>query len=347
MPWTKLLADAERVKYQPTSPEERVLSYREALREAHRLALSADPSVIVMGEGVDDPGGTFGTTLGLREEFGPERVFDLPLAENGCTGFAAGAAIAGMRPVFVHLRVDFTLMSMDQLANHAAKWRYMFNGRQNVPLVVRSIIGRGWGSAAQHSQSLQGLFMHIPGLKVVMPASACDAKGLLLASIADNGPVIFIEHRWLYDHQEPVPQGMYTLPLGKGRIRRPGRNVTIAAISYMVHESMKAAEALARQGIEAEVLDMRCVKPVDETLLLESLARTGRLVVADTGSLCAGWSAEIIALAAEKGFSSLEAPPRRVGLPDVPTPASPALEKLFYPNADTVAAAVRAVLAPS
>jgi len=344
MPWTKILADQQRADFPSSRPEGRSLTYREALLEAHRLALAADPAVLVMGEGVDDAGGCFGTTLGLQREFGPERVFDLPLAENGCTGMAVGAAIAGMRPIFVHLRVDFTLMSMDQIVNHAAKWRYMFGGRQKVPLVIRALTGRGWGSAAQHAQSLHGLFLQVPGLKVVMPAGAGDAKGLFLAAVADENPVLFLEHRWLYDSRGPVPEGIYTVPLGKGRIRREGRDVTIAALSWMVYEAMQAAEILAGQGIQAEVLDMRSVKPMDTELLLASAARTGRLVLADTGSVLGGWSAEAAAVVAERGFSSLKAPVARVGLPDVPCPASPVLEQAYYPDASTIAAAARRTL---
>lgn len=343
MPWTALQADAHRFQRPPAPAPggERPLTYRSALLEAQRQALEADPAVLVMGEGVDDPAGSFGTTLGLQEAFGPERVFDLPLAENGCTGFAVGAAIAGMRPVFVHLRVDFALMAMDQIVNHAAKWCYMFDGRQRVPLVIRCIVGRGWGSGAQHSQSLQGLFLQVPGLKVVMPASAFDAKGLLLAAIADPDPVIFMEHRWLYDQIEHVPAPMYTVPLGRGVVRRRGAHVTVAAVSLMVREALEAADILAGEGIEVDVLDMRSVKPLDEEILLESVRRTGRLVVADTGNRMGGWSAEVAARAAEMAFPALKAPPLRVGLPDVPTPASPVLEEAFYPDRDAIVEAVR------
>ncbi len=306
--------------------------------------MAADPNVIVMGEGVDDENGSFATTLGLQERFGKNRVFDLPLAENTCMGVAVGAALTGMRPVLVHLRVDFTLLAMDQIVNHAAKWQYMFDGRQRSPVVVRCVIGRGWGSAAQHSQSLQGLFQHVPGLKVIMPATAYDAKGLLLASIADDGPVMFLEHRWLFDLRDHVPEKMYTVPIGRSAVRREGSDITIAAVSFMVHEALAAAEALDLEGIDAEVLDMRCVKPMDREGLSRSLARTGRLIVADTGNILGGWTAEVAAFVVEELLDMLKAPLVRIGLPDVPTPASPFLESEFYPDKSDIIRAAKRIL---
>ncbi|MEI8176346.1 MAG: alpha-ketoacid dehydrogenase subunit beta, partial [Candidatus Omnitrophota bacterium] len=224
MSWDKVCIDLTTCRHDAPG---RVITYREALREALHTALTEDPTVFIFGEGVDDPAGVFGTTTGLQKEFGKKRVFDTPICENTLTGVALGAALAGMRPVLVHMRTDFLLVSMDQLVNHVAKVRYMFGGSVTAPLVVRSIIGGGWGSAAQHSQALQALFAHVPGLKVVMPSSAYDAKGLLLASIADNAPVIFIEHRWLYDHKENVPAEAYLIPLGKALVRRAGSDITL------------------------------------------------------------------------------------------------------------------------
>lgn len=335
MPWTK--TDVDAVKFDlPENRQGRIITVEEALKEAHQQAMEIDSSVIVMGEGVDDKGGSFGTTSGLLETFGQERVIDLPIAENGCTGIAIGAALSGLRPIFVHLRMDFMLICMDQIVNHAAKWKYMFNGAQTVPLVIRSIIGRGWGSAAQHSQSIQGMFMQVPGLKIVMPYSAYDAKGLLLESVADDSPVIFIEHRWTYNQSEPVPEKIYRIPFGKGIIRKEGTDVTIAAVSFMVHEALEAAKKLQEYGIEAEVLDMRTIKPFDEQLLLTSVKKTGRLVVADTGNIMAGWSAEIVARVYELAFSDLKSPAVRIGLPDIPTPSSPLQEKSFYPDKQTI-----------
>lgn len=343
MPWTKLQADAAKwEQYLPSKQGERRLTYREAIREAQAQALKLDPRVFIMGEGVDDPGGIFGTTLGLHQKFGKERVFDLPLAENGFTGIAVGAAIVGMRPIVVHMRMDFLPLSMDQIVNHAAKWRYMFGSNQHVPLTIRSIIGRGWGSAAQHSQSLQGLFLHVPGLKMVMPSSAYDVKGLLLASIADPDPVLFIEHRWLYENAEHVPGEMYTIPLGKGIIKRKGKDVTVVAVSYMVFEAMQAARELhEEEGIDVEILDMRTINPLDEGLLFVSVKKTGRLIIADTGWKTGGVAAEIAARVSEKIFSHLKAPIKRVALPDTPTPASPVLEEAYYPGKKEIISAIK------
>ncbi|MDP2689297.1 MAG: alpha-ketoacid dehydrogenase subunit beta, partial [Deltaproteobacteria bacterium] len=243
MPWTRIYSDkTEFEKARAADPSLRGLTYREALLEATTQLLEADERVFVIGEGVDDAGGVFGSTLGLHSRFGKERVMDSPLAENGITGIAVGAAIAGMRPILVHMRVDFLPLSLDQIINHAAKWHYMFGGRVNVPLTIRSIIGRGWGSAAQHSQSLQALFTNVPGVKVVMPATPYDAKGLLVASVRDGNPVIFIEHRWLYERMGHVPEELYSVPIGKGAVRKKGGDCTIVAVSQMVPESMQAAE---------------------------------------------------------------------------------------------------------
>ena len=345
MPWTKLQAEDYLEKDSlPAGQEGRILSYREALCEAQEQAMDLDPRVFLMGEGVDDPGAVFGSTLGLVERFGPERVCDTPLAENGFTGVAVGAALTGMRPVVIHMRTDFLPMAMDQIANHAAKWRYMFGGRQNVPLTIRAIIGRGWGSGAQHSQSLQGLFLHLAGLKLVMPADPFDAKGLLLASIADPDPVVFIEHRWLYDLTGPVPEKMYTIPLGQGAIRRKGDDATVVAVSQMAVEALRAAGELAGQGVEVEIIDPRSLKPLDIGLILESISKTGRLVVADTGWKTGGVAAEIAALVADDGFVLLKAPIKRVSLPDTPTPASPVLEEAYYPGAEEIVRAVRSLM---
>ena len=344
MPWTKVLIDKSEFADTLGKQGLRGLSYRDALLEAHTQLLESDPSVIVMGEGIDDPGGVFGSTLDLHKKFGRERVYDTPIAENGLTGVAVGAAIAGLKPIFIHMRTDFLPMCMDQLVNHAAKWHYMTGGQVNVPLVVRSLVGRGWGSAAQHAQALYSLFTHIPGLKVVAPATPYDAKGLLISAVRDGNPVMFFEHRWLYDFVGYVPQEAYAVPLGQGAVRRQGKDVTIVAVSLMVYEAAKAARLLEKEGIDAEIIDPRTLKPLDEKIILESLAKTGRLVVADNAAPFNGFSSEVAALAAGKGFSFLKAPVKRVCLPDTPVPASPALEKAYYPDAESIAAAVREVL---
>ena len=252
--------------------------------------------------------------------------------------------MAGMRPVLVHMRNDFMYLAMDQMANHAAFWRYMFGGKVNVPLTIRAIIGRGWGSAAQHSQSLQALFTHVPGLKVVMPSTPYDAKGLLLASIDDEDPVLVIEHRWLFEFKNPVPEDRYQIPIGKGIVRKWGSDVTVVAISYMGYEAVRAAEDLSDEGIDVEIVDPRSLTPLDEDTIFTSVKKTGRLVIADYGWKSCGVSAEIAARVAEGVFGDLVAPIVRVTLPDVPIPASPALEKVFYPGKDQIISAVRRVL---
>ncbi len=303
----------------------------EAIREATDQAMADDDRVFIVGEGVPDPKGIFGTTLGLREKYGPERVMDMPVSENAVTGMCVGAALKRLRPIMAHQRVDFSLYSFDQIINNAAKWHFMFGGQSSVPLVIRMIIGRGWGQGAQHSQNLQALFAHIPGLKVVMPATAYDAKGLLVAAVEDENPVIFLEHRWLHRLTGRVPRGKYRLPLGKAKIARKGRDITVAASSYMTIESLRAARELSGLGVEVEVVDFRTVKPLDAGAVVSSVQKTGRLVAADSGWSSFGAAAEVLARAAEAGCK-FKAPPRRVALPDMPTPSSPALTKQFYPT---------------
>ncbi|MCE9545025.1 MAG: alpha-ketoacid dehydrogenase subunit beta [Planctomycetia bacterium] len=322
----------------------RTLRYCQAIHEALDLSLARDPSVYVMGLGVPDPKGVFETTLGLAEKFGSQRVLDMPASENGMTGIAIGSALAGMRPVLVHQRLDFAILAMDQMVNQAAKWCYMFGGQQGVPLVVRMIVGRGWGQGSQHAQSLQSWFAHVPGLKVIMPATPHDAKGLLIAAIEDNNPVISIEHRWLFNIEGPVPEGHYREPIGQARVIRPGRDLTIVAVSHMTIESLRAAEVLAEQGIEAEVVDLRTVRPLDRATILQSIAKTSRLVAVDTGWPSCGVSAEIVALAAEGAWSALKAPPVRVTLADCSSPSTPALARRFFPRVHDIVNAGRRVV---
>ena len=242
------------------------------------------------------------------------------------------------------MRVDFVPLTLDQILNHASKWHYMFGGKVNVPLIIRSIIGRGWGSAAQHSQSLQALFAHIPGLKVIMPTTPYDAKGMMMAASADGNPVLCIEHRWLYGHMGHVPEEPYTVELGKGIIRRVGKDVTIVALSHMAFYAVEAAQALAAEGIEAEVVDLRTIRPLDMEIILSSIGKTGRLVIADTGWKTGGIGAEIIAGIAETDLRLLKAPVKRVNPPDVPTPASHILEEAFYPGKDDIIKAVKELI---
>ncbi len=324
----------------------RELTYGQAIREALEQAMEISEDVFVMGEGVDDPGGIFGSTLGLKERFSNKRVMDLPLSENGFTGIAAGAALGGMRPVVVHQRMDFLLLTLDPMANHAAKWRYMFGGNGgHMPLTVRAIVGKGWGQAAQHSQSLQALFAHFPGLRVAMPATPFDAKGLLLASIFGEDPVVFIEARSLYNNTGPVPENPYIVPFGQASIRRTGNDVTLLATSYLVPEAIDAAKHLEKQGVDAEVIDLRTVSPIDDQTIITSAQKTGRVVVVDSGSRTCGISAEISDRIMRGAFHALKAPVERVTLPDVPTPCSSALEAAFYPTAQTILTAVERLMA--
>ena len=321
----------------------RQIRYSMAINEALDHCLTHDPRVILMGLGVPDPKGIFGTCLGLAEKFGPNRVFDMPCAENGMTGVLIGAALAGLRPVMVHQRIDFALLAMEQLVNQAAKWRYMFGGHSSVPIVVRMIVGRGWGQGPQHSQSLHSMFAHIPGLKVVMPASPADAKGLLIAAINDDSPVIFIEHRWLHDTCDHVPAEPYEVPIGAARIAKVGTDLTIASASYGVVDSLRAAQSLAEDGWNAEVVDFRSALPFDSSTLISSVEKTRRLLVVDTSWRTCGLSAEAIATVAETGLQ-LQAPPKRLTPASCPNPTSHALTGDFYVHAWDIDHAAREML---
>ena len=316
------------------------LSFAEAILDATRTCMDRDSGVFLMGLGVDDPKAIFGTTSGLAERFGAERVFDVPVSENALTGAALGAATMGMRPILTHQRLDFALLSLDQIINNAAKWHFMFGGQLKAPITIRMLIGRGWGQGPQHSQSYQSLFAHIPGLKVVMPATPQDAKGLLISSIEDDNPVIFLEHRWLHNLRGTVSQEYFCEPLGKAKIVHEGNDLTIVASSYMVFEAYRAAEALAKSNINVEVLDLRTLRPFDGEAIIKSVQKTGHLVVADTGHTTCGFSAEILAYTCERAFTSLKTAPQRIASPDYPVPTSHFLAKDYYPRASTIAAKV-------
>ena len=322
----------------------REIKFFQAIHEAIDLCLADNPAVYVMGLGSPDPKGIFGTTLGLQKKYGPDRVMDMPTSENGMTGVAIGSALVGMRPIMTHQRVDFALLAVEQIVNQAAKWHYMFGGKMKVPMVIRLIIGRGWGQGPQHSQSLQSWFSHIPGLKVVMPANPHDVKGLLIASVEDDNPVIFLEHRWLYNIAGHVPEGVYRVPLGQAKVVREGNDLTIAATSYMTVEALRAAEMLSEDGIQIEVIDIRSLRPLDEALILESVRKTGRLIVADTGWKTVGFGAEIVARIVEEAFDDLKSPPRRVALPDCPAPTTPALADHYYPRSIHIMRIARKIL---
>lgn len=340
MPWDEGLVNSL-VYDRPDPAEGRVVTYAQAINEALTIALEQDRNVFVLGQGVDDPSAMFGTTRGLAVRFGPDRVFDTPLSEEAMMGVSVGAAMSGMRPIFMHNRPDFVLLAFNQLVTHAAKFHFMDNGQTTVPMVVWAAIGRGWGSGAQHSQAIQGILLGVPGLKIVMPSTPYDAKGLLLSAILDNNPVCVFEHRWLMKKDGVVPDGMYRVPIGKGIYRRRGSDVTIVGASHAIELGMQAATQLAAEGIEAEVIDLRTIKPLDEQIVLESLRKTGRIVVVDTAWMKGGVCAEIGCLAAERGFADLKAPVVRIGLPDVPTPAGYTLEQFYYPDSDRISKAVR------
>jgi pyruvate dehydrogenase E1 component beta subunit len=308
--------------------------------------MAADESVFLLGQGVKSPWYVGNTAQGLLEKFGERRVIDTPVSENAVTGAAIGAAIAGMRPIVVHPRLDFMFYALDPIINEAANWYYMNGGKASVPVVIWGIINRGGEQAAQHSQALQAMFAHSPGLKVVMPATAYDAKGLMIAAIKDPNPVIFIDDRWLYGIEDVVPEKVYEVPIGKGLIRRRGADVTLVTASFLVQESLKAAPELAREGIEVELIDLRTVKPLDHRLILGSVKKTGRLVIADGGWKTCGLAAEIAALVSESAFSDLRAPIKRIALPDCPAPASRSLEQIYYPKAATIIQVVRELMKP-
>ena len=297
-----------------------------------------------MGLGVPDPRGVFGTTLDLHKKFGPGRAMDMPTSENGMTGVAIGSAIVGQRPIMVHQRIDFLTLAMEQLTNQAAKWHYMFGGKMRVPLTVRAIVGRGWGQGTQHSQSLQAWFAHVPGIKVVIPATPADAKGLLISAIEDDAPTIFIEYRWIHNIEDQVPEGMYRTPIGKARIAREGSDATIVACGYMTLEAMRAAKHLEPMGVDVEVIDLRSLRPYDAQTILASVRKTGRLVAADTAWVTCGFSAEIVAKVTEEAFDALKCPPRRIALPDCAVPSTPALANLYYPTSDHLEDAILAML---
>jgi acetoin:2,6-dichlorophenolindophenol oxidoreductase subunit beta len=339
MPWDEALVNS--LTYDaPDASAGRVVSYVSAVREALDYALREDPRVFVMGQGVDDPSAMFGTTRGLAEQFGHSRVFDTPVSEESMTGIAAGAAMNGMRPVYMHNRPDFILLAFNQLVTHASKIHFMDAGQTSVPMVIWAAIGRGWGSGAQHSQAIQGLLLGVPGLKIVMPSTPYDAKGLLLAAIADNNPVLVFEHRWLMKKDGIVPAEPYIVPIGKAVCRRKGRDLTVVGASHAIELAERAADEVARMGIDVEVIDLRTIKPLDQDTVIESVRRTGRLLVVDTGWATGGVCAEVGFLVAERAFDSLRAPIRRIGLPDVPTPAGKTLETYYYPDAARMASAM-------
>ena len=309
------------------------LSYAEALRDAMAIAMAADERVFLMGEDIGVYGGAFQVTGDLVERFGTDRVMDTPISELGAAGVAVGAALGGMRPIFEFQFSDFAMLAMEQIANQAAKMRFMLGGAVSVPLVMRFPAGSGTGAAAQHSQSIEAWFAHIPGLKVVQPATPHDIKGMLLAAVEDPDPVMIFEHKLLYKMKGPVPDGHYTVPIGKAEIRRPGRDVTIVATSIMVHRSLDAAAELEKEGIDAEVIDLRTIRPIDRETLIASVKKTSRLICVYEGVKTMGIGAEISAIVSEsEAFDYLDAPIVRLGGADCPMPYNPDLERAAVPQ---------------
>jgi len=322
----------------------RTISYRDALNEALSEEMRRDSGVFVYGIDVGDHKRIFNSTKGLVEEFGAERCFSTPLAEDAMTGFGLGAAINGMRPVHVHMRMDFLLLGMNQLVNMIATHRYGSGGAMKVPMVIRAIIGRGWGQSYQHSKALHSWFAHVPGLKVVMPSTPRDAKGMLIAAIRDDNPVVFIEHRWLYDAVGEVPADCSSIALDGARVLRPGSDVTVVGTSWMNVEAVRAAQILEKRGVSLEVVDARSISPFDRETIVRSVHKTGRCVVADNDWVHCGFSAEVAASVYQACLRELKAPISRIGYEATPCPCTRPLEDEFYPNAIDIIRAVESML---
>lgn len=322
-----------------------VMTYREALVAGQAQEMRRDPSVFVYGLDVADHKRIFGSTVGLVEEFGPERCFCTPISEDAMAGFGLGAALCGMRPVHIHIRVDFMLLTFNQLVNMYSTCRYMSGGKVKAPITVRAVIGRGWGQSCQHSKSMQSVFAHVPGLKVVMPTTPADAKGLVAAAIRDDNPVVVLEHRWLYDISGEVPDGEFVTQLGRANRVREGSDVTVVATSWMNIEAARAAEVLQKHhGVSLEVIDPRTIQPLDLDAVETSVTKTGRLIVADYDWTFCGFAAEVAAAATERCFSSLKKPPVRLGFAHAPCPTTRPLENAFYPDAVSIIRAAEGLL---
>jgi len=323
----------------------REITFAQALNEALDYEMSKDPKVVVMGEDVGVYGGIYGVTAGLYDKYGPERVIDTPIAESGFVGTGVGAAATGLlRPVVELMFIDFLGVTFDQIYNQAAKMRYMFGGKAKISMVLRTTCGAGFSAAAQHSQSLHAIFAHVPGLKVVMPSTPYDAKGLLISSIEDDDPVIFIEHKALYAIKGEVPEEPYSIPLGEADVKREGKDVTIVATAAMVHKSLEVAEKLEKDGISVEVVDPRTIVPLDVDTIIDSIKKTGKLVVVDEGYPRCGFATDVAALAVSKAFDSLKAPVKIVTPPATPVPFSPVLESEWIPSSEKIEKAVREIL---
>ena len=314
----------------------RKITFSQAINEAMFIAMKTSDKVLTYGLGVPDPKGVFSTTLGLQEEFGSNRVFDTPTSENAMTGIGIGLSIKGFRPVMVHQRVDFFLLALDQLINNAAKWRLMFGGQSNIPITIRLIVGHGWGQGPTHSQNLQSMFSHIPGLKVVMPTTAYDAKGLLLESIFDDDPVIFLEYRWLHGLESEVPEEDYRIPIGEANLLQEGKDITIVSLSYMTIEAIHAIEELNKEGISCDLIDLRSTSPIDWELIKKSVTKTGRLLAIDSSSESFSVASEVVAKISMELHKLLIDAPARLALEDMPSPTSFGLTDSYYLGAEDI-----------
>ena len=323
----------------------REILYREALNEALRENLEMDETVFLMGEDVGYFGGIFQISAGLMKDFGEDRIMDTPISESAIVGGGIGAAINGMRPVVEIMNMDFLFVCMDQVANQAAKMRYMFGGQINIPLVIRAPGGGGRGAAAHHSQIPHALFMHIPGLKIAIPSTPYDAKGLLNTAIKDDNPVLFFEDKMLYNTKGPVPEEYYTVPFGQAEIRREGSDITIAATFRMVQKALNVAEELHKDGIEIEVIDPKTLCPLDKKTIIESVRKTGKLITVDEGNKTNGFGSEIAAIVSEEAIEYLQAPILRVAAPMTPVPYGPTLEKFYIPDEENIKEAVNRIMA--
>jgi len=317
------------------------LSYREAVRDAMSTAMRRDEDVFIMGEDIAEMGGSMGVTQGMLEEFGPERVRNTPISEMAIVGAGIGAAIAGMRPIVEIMYQDFTTLAMEQIVSQAAKHRYMSGGQIKVPITIRTQGGAGWSPGAQHAQQLEAWFVHVPGLKVVFPSTPEDVRGLLWSSIYEDNPIVFFEHRTLYGIKGEVPDEIEPIEIGKARIHREGEDVTVIATGRLVHESLRAAEQAAEEGISVEVFDPRTLQPLDEDALIASVKKTNRAVVAHEAVTRMGWGAEVAAVVQEKAFDYLDAPVARVGAKFTPIPFAPVMEEWVIPHAKDVLAAIK------
>jgi len=318
----------------------RNIKYFEAINEAFIQSMSRDKSIVIMGLGVTDPKGVFGTTKNLQKIFGKSRVIETPTSENAVTGIALGAAIEGMRPVLTHQRVEFALLSMDQIINQAAKWHFMTAGKQKVPMVIRMIIGKGWGQGPQHSQSLEVLFSHMPGLKVVAPSNAYDAKGIMVSSIKDNNPVIFFEHRWLHNIKGNVPKKIFQTPIGQAKIVKKGKDITIVSFSEALVQVMRLYNLMQKINIDAEIIDLRSLRPLDIKTIITSVKKTGKLLVVDNSWTTFGISAEIISAVTEKLFKKIKVSPERIGIKNVLIPSTRELARYCYLNSNEILAKI-------